>query len=93
MRPEIPFLAAGAVTIVGGTYHEKHWPKNGARSIVGTVALVFLASATAGTRLAPLVHAFGLLVLLIAIMAAIRINLNIGKNFGQAVGKSITGKK
>lgn len=74
MRPELPFLAAGAVTIVGASIHEKHWPKNGARSIVGTVALVVLSSATDGTALAPLVHAVGLLVLLVACIAAVRLN-------------------
>ena len=80
MRPEMPFLAAGAVTIVGGSVHEKHWPKNAARSIIGTVALVVLSSASEGTALAPLVHAIGLLILLVAVIAAIR--LNMGKHNG-----------
>lgn len=75
MRPEIPFLAAGAVTIIGASMKEKHWPSGGARSAVGTVALVLIASATEDTPLAPLVHAFGLLLLLVAVMAAIRINM------------------
>lgn len=75
MRPEFPFLAAGAVTIAGATVKEKHWPSGGARSVVGTVVLVLIASATSDTPLAPLVHAFGLLVLLAAIMAAIRLNM------------------
>lgn len=75
MRPEFPFLAAGAVTIIGATVKEKHWPKDAVRSIVGTVALVVIASATADTPLAPLVHALGLLVLLVAAMAAIRLNM------------------
>jgi dolichol kinase len=74
MRPELPFLAAGAVTIIGASYKAKHWPANGARSIIGTVALVVVTSATEGTALAPLVHAFGLLVLLVAVIAAIRLN-------------------
>lgn len=74
MRPELPYLAAGAVTIVGAAAKEKHWPSNAARSIIGTVALVVLASATGDTALAPLVHAFGLLVLLVAAIAAVRLN-------------------
>jgi peptidoglycan/LPS O-acetylase OafA/YrhL len=74
MRPELPFLAAGAVTIAGAAKKEGHWPKNGARSIVGTVALVVVASATEDTPLAPLVHAMGSLVLLVACIAAININ-------------------
>ena len=75
MRPEFPFLAAGAVTIVGATVKEKHWPAGALRSIVGTVALVIVASATSDTPLAPLVHALGLLILLVAAMAAIRLNM------------------
>lgn len=75
MRPEIPYLAAGAVTIIGATVKDKHWPENGVRSVVGTVALVLIASATTDTVLAPLVHAFGLLLLLVAAMAAIRLNM------------------
>lgn len=74
MRPEIPYLAAGAVTIVGATVKEKGWPKDSGRAIIGTVALTVLASASTGTRLAPLVHAFGLLTLLVAAMAAVNIN-------------------
>jgi hypothetical protein len=74
MRPEFPFLAAGAVTIVGATVKEKHWPSGAARSILGTVVLVIIASATGDTPIAPLVHALGLLLLLVAAMAAIRLN-------------------
>lgn len=75
MRPELPYLAAGAVTIIGASVKEKHWPSGGARSLIGTVVLVIVASATGDTRLAPLVHAFGLLILLVAVMAAIRLNM------------------
>ena len=53
MRPEIPFLAAGAVAIVGGTRREGHFPANGLNAVVGTVTLVIVASATANTRVAP----------------------------------------
>lgn len=72
MKPEIPFLAAGAVSILGGVIREKHWPQNGNKAVIGTVALVVASSATAGTRVAPLVHAIGLLLLLTAIMAAVK---------------------
>lgn len=75
MRPEFPYLAAGAVAIGGAAMREKAWPKEAPRAIVGTVALVLLASASSDTPLAPLVHAFGLLVLLIAVMTAVRINM------------------
>lgn len=68
--PELPFLAAGGVSIIGGAIAEKKWPSNGVKSLIGTVVLVVVASATSGTRIAPLVHAVGLLLLLTAIMAA-----------------------
>ncbi len=70
MRPEMPFLAAGAVTIAGGAIKEKKWPANTTRALIGTVTLVVVASATADSRIAPLVHAIGLLLLLAAVMAA-----------------------
>lgn len=72
MNPELPFLAAGAVSIVGGAIAEKKWPSNGAKAVVGTVALTIVASATATSRIAPLVHAIGLLLLLTAVMAAVK---------------------
>jgi dolichol kinase len=72
MNPEFPFLAAGAVSIVGGAINEKHWPANANRALLGTVALTIVASATGNTRFAPLVHAIGLLLLLTATMAAIQ---------------------
>lgn len=78
-HPEYPYLAAGAVTIVGGAYKEKKWPAESLRVIIGTVALVLIASATGDTPLAPLVHAFGLLILLIAVMSAINVNMKKGK--------------
>lgn len=72
MKPELPFLAAGAVSIIGGAIHEKKWPSHTLTSIIGTVVLVIVASATSGTRAAPLVHAVGLLLLLTSIMAAVK---------------------
>lgn len=72
MNPELPFLAAGGVSVIGGAIAEKHWPANGLKAVVGTVALVVAASATANTRIAPLVHAIGLLLLLSAIIAAVK---------------------
>jgi dolichol kinase len=72
VSPELPFLAAGTVSIVGGAIAEKHWPSNGVKSLVGTVALVIVASATGSSKIAPLVHAIGLLLLLSAVMAAVK---------------------
>ncbi len=72
MRPEMPYLAAGAVSIIGGAIREKGWPKDTTWSLIGTVVLVVVASATATTRFAPLVRAIGFLLLLASVMAAVR---------------------
>jgi len=74
-RPELPYLAAGAVSIIGGVRRTDGWPANGAKTILATLVLVIVASATAGGRLAPLVRAFGLLVLLAAVMATVNTEL------------------
>jgi len=71
MRPELPFLGAGAVAIVGGTIREGHFPSEGVKAVLGTLILTVVASATAGSRVAPLVHAIGLLLLLAAVMASV----------------------
>jgi hypothetical protein len=70
MRPELPFLAAGAVAVIGGAIRDKAWPSYTTRAVIGTVALVLVASATDNTRVAPLVRAIGLLLLLTTVMAA-----------------------
>jgi hypothetical protein len=72
VRPELPYLAAGAVAIIGGAIREKKWPENTARAALGTIALVVVASATTNSKAAPLVQAIGLLLLLTSIMAAVR---------------------
>lgn len=71
MRPELPFLAAGAVAIAGGVAREGSFPKNGLTAVVGTVALVVIASATENSVIAPAIRAFGLLVLLAAVFSAV----------------------
>ncbi len=71
MRPEMPYLAAGSLTLAGGFAREKGWPKDGTKALIGTLVLVVIASATSGTAIAPLVRAVGLLLLLVAVMAAI----------------------
>lgn len=69
MNPELPYLAAGAVSVTGATIRDGHLPPLG-RVAIGTVALVIVASATTDTKIAPLVEAFGHLVLLVAIISA-----------------------
>lgn len=71
-RPELPYLGAGAVSIIGGAIAERQWPSHTMGAVIGTTALVLVASATAETKLAPLVHAVGLLLLLASIMAAVK---------------------
>ena len=68
--PELPYLAAGGIAIAGGAIAEKKWPSNGVKALLGTIVLTVAASATANSRIAPLVHAIGLLLLLTAVMAA-----------------------
>lgn len=72
MRAELPYLAAGAIALTGGAIKNHGWPTNTLNTVIGTVALVILASATSGTKIAPLVRAIGLLIVLAASMAAIK---------------------
>lgn len=78
MRPELPYVAATGVAVVGATMRDGHIPPL-SRAVVGLVALILVASATTGTKIAPLVHAFGLLVLLVTVMAAVNITLKKAK--------------
>lgn len=71
MRPELPYLAAGSIALAGGFVRERGWPSEGTGALVGTVVLVVVASATAETQFAPLVRAFGLLLLLVAVFATV----------------------
>lgn len=71
MRPELPYLAAGVVAIAGGAAREKKWPKEGANALLATFVMVVITSATAGTRIAPLIRAIGLLLLLASVMVAV----------------------
>ena len=66
-RPEMPFLAASGVAVVGSTVATGHLPKLG-KVILGIVGLMAVASATTGTRFAPVMQAFGYLCLLVAVM-------------------------
>lgn len=72
MKPELPYLAAGGVAIAGGAIQTGKWPANTPRVLMGTVVLVLVASASTNTRVGPLVHAIGLLLLLTTVMAAVR---------------------
>lgn len=67
----MPFLAAGAIAVGTGVARDGKFPEEGLTAIMGTVALVIVASATANTQAAPLVRAIGLLLLMAAVMAAV----------------------
>lgn len=69
MSPELPYLAAAGVSVVGATIRDGHLPALG-RVAIGTVALIIIASASANTKIEPLVHAFGMLILLVSVIAA-----------------------
>lgn len=71
MSPEMPYLAAGSIALAAGVKRERGIPSNATAAVIGTVALVIVASATSGTPIAPVVRAIGLLVLTAAIMAAV----------------------
>lgn len=72
MRPEFPFLASGAIALTGGAIAEKQWPAKWASVVIGTVILVLVASATNESKVAPLVRAIGLLLVLTSTMAAVK---------------------
>ena len=71
MRPEMPYLAAGATAVVGGVARDGRFPSEGFNAVIATVVLVIVASMTSGTRIAPLVRAIGLLLFMAAVMAAV----------------------
>lgn len=72
MRPELPFLAAGGIALAGGVKAEGKWPANWPKVLIGTVVLVVIASATNETKVAPLVRAIGLLLVVTTTMAAVK---------------------
>jgi hypothetical protein len=79
VRPELPYLGAGALAITGGAIRDGRWPDEGVKAVIGTVALVIAASATADTRIAPLVQAVGLLLLMASVMAVVKATQKKGK--------------
>lgn len=71
MRPELPYLTAGTIAIIGGMAREHSWPEEGHRAVLATLIMVVIASATSGTSIAPLVRAIGLLAVLGAVMKTV----------------------
>ena len=71
---EILYILAGGVAIFGAVRRDGHWPAKGIQSVLATAVLVLIAAATNGTKLGPLVRAFGIVLLVAAGSAAIRAN-------------------
>jgi len=69
MRAEMPYVAAGGVAFVGGAIRAKGWPDNGWQAILATAGIGIIASAANGSRIAPIVRALGLLILLSSVMS------------------------
>jgi len=71
--PELPFIGAGVVALIGGIKREGKFPEKGVIAVVGTVLLILVAAATANTRIAPAVHAIGILTLIGSVFGTVRI--------------------
>ncbi len=69
-HPELPYLAAGGIAIVGATIGDGKLPPLG-RPILGMVAIVVVASLSGGTKLEPLVRQFGILVVIATVIATV----------------------
>ena len=67
----MPYLAAGAVAVIGGAVKEKAFPANGVLAITATIFLVIVVSMTSNTKIAPLLHAIGMLLLMGSIFATV----------------------
>ena len=61
MRPEMPYLAAGILAIVGGI---RKGNRPAPQTVAAIVFLVILASMSAGGKLAPVVRGLGFILLL-----------------------------
>lgn len=73
MSPEFPFIASGALLLIGGAARNRGFPKDTIKSLIGTAALALVASATKDYPIAPVVRAIGFLYLLTVAMATIKI--------------------
>ena len=85
-HPELPYLAAGTVAVIGATVRDGKLPDITVPAI-GTVVLVLIASATADSRIAPLVRAFGYLLLLTATITAVNATMRKAESKKKATKK------
>jgi len=68
----LPYLATGAVSVV--TSARKNGARYGAPSsnvILATTVLILIAAASDGTKLEPVVSAFGILIFIVTLMRAV----------------------
>lgn len=70
--PELPYVAAAGVGVVGATIREGKLPRLG-RPLIAVIVLILFASATSGTKAQPLVAAIGTLLLMATVFATGRI--------------------
>jgi hypothetical protein len=70
--PELPYLAAGVVAMVGSVKRTGGAPSNMLPAVIATVVLVLVTSATTGSRIAPVVRAIGVLMLVGATYGTVR---------------------
>jgi len=70
--PELPYLAAGGLSLAGGALKEGKWPAHALTTVIATATLVVFASATGDTKLAPLVRAIGVLFCIAALYGVVR---------------------
>lgn len=69
MRAELPYLASGGIIIIGATVRDGKLPEL-TGPLLGTITMVIFASALDDTKFAPAVRAFGILLLIGAVIAA-----------------------
>ncbi len=68
MRPEMPWLAAGGVSLIGSIARDKAFPHNAFPSVIATAGIVIVAAASRGTKVESLVRAVGVLALIAVVM-------------------------
>jgi uncharacterized membrane protein YccC len=71
-RPELPYVAAAGISVVGATIKTGKLPRLG-RPLIAVIVLILFASVTSNTKAAPLVAAIGTLLFMASAFATGRI--------------------
>ena len=69
MSPELPFIGATVVALTSAVRLEGRWPDGGIKTLIAAAVVIVVASASTGTKAAPLIRAIGLTTLLAAVLA------------------------